>query len=138
MNQTDRGADNQPSASPLPNVPASIGLAIAVAVLWIIMIGGAGSDRTTLVVLILVLTGLPFSTRYSFGTLQRLHQHRSSSASSHFVRNGVALLALLINAWIIFMVVGYALVVVFSILNGGPIVATSGLIQPAASPSMPA
>jgi hypothetical protein len=40
MNQTDRGADNQPSASPLPNVPASIGLAIAVAVLWIIMIGG--------------------------------------------------------------------------------------------------
>lgn len=111
------------SESPLPNVSAAIGLAVAVAVLWMITIGGGGSDATAILTLVLVLVGLPFSTRYSFRTLQRLDRHRSSSTLSHLVRNGVVLLGLLINAWVIFMVVGYALIVVFSILNGGPIVA---------------
>jgi hypothetical protein len=126
MNRTDRRADSQPSAGPLPNVSASIGLAIAVAVLWVITVGGAGSGPTAILALILVLIGLPFSTRHSLGTLHRLGQHKSGSPSSQFVRKAVVLLALLINAWVIFMVVGYALIVVFSILNGGPIVATRG------------
>jgi hypothetical protein len=126
VKRTDRSADSQPSESPLPNVPASIGFAIAVAVLWVITFGGAGSSPTGIVVLILALIGLPLSTRYSFGTLRRLDQHRSKSTFSHLVRKAVVLLALLINAYVIFMVVGYALIVVFSILNGGPIVATLG------------
>ena len=69
----------------------------------------------------------PLSTRYSFGTLRRLDQHGSGSTFSRLVRKVVVLLALLINALIIFMVVAYGLIVIFSILNGGPIVATGGL-----------
>ena len=107
-------------------MPASIGFAIAVAVLWMIAMGGAGSAPTAILALMLVLIGLPYSTRYSLGTLRRLDRHRSGSTSSQLVRKAVVLLALVINAWVIFMVVGYALIVVFSILNGGPIVATRG------------
>ena len=91
-----------------------------------IAIGGAGSGPTAILAWILVLIGLPFSTRHSLGTLHRLGKDKSGSKSSQFVRKAVVLLALLINAWVIFMVVGYALIVVFSILNGGPIVATRG------------
>jgi hypothetical protein len=126
LNRTDRTADSQPSQSPLPNVPASIGFAIAVAVLWIVTVGGAGSGPTAILALILVFIGLPLSARYSFRTLRRLDQHRSKSTSGHLARNAVVVVGLLINAWIIFMVVGYGLIVVFSILNGGPIVATRG------------
>ena len=93
-----------------------------------IAIGGAGSGPTAILALILVLIGLPFSIRHSLGTLHRLGQHKSGSTSSQFVRKAVVLLALLINAWVIFMVVGYALIVFFSILNGGPIVATRGAL----------
>jgi hypothetical protein len=118
--------DSQPSESPRPNVPASIGFAVAVAVLFMIAMGGAGSAPTAILAVILVLIGLPFSTRYSLGTLRRLGRHSSGSTSSQLVRKAVVLLALLINGWVIFMVVGYALIVVFSILNGGPIVATRG------------
>jgi hypothetical protein len=127
VNQTARSADSTPSERPRPNVPASIGFAIAVAVLWMVTLGGAGSTATAFLALGLVLIGLPLSTRYSFRTLHRLDQHGSSSTLSHLIRKVVVLLALPINAWVIFMVAGYALIVVFSILNGGPIVATRGL-----------
>ena len=124
MSRTDRSADSRPSERPLPNVSVAIGFAIAVAVLWMITLGGAGSSATLILTFILGLIGLPLSTRYSFRTLQRLNQHRSGSTFSHLVRGAVALLALLIDGWLIFMVAGYALIVVFSILSGGPIVAT--------------
>jgi hypothetical protein len=91
-----------------------------------ITLSGGRSGPTTVLVLILVLVGLPYSTRYSLRTLRSLNRHESGSTSGQLARKAVVLLALLINGWIIFMVVGYALIVFFSILNGGPIVATGG------------
>ena len=109
----------------LPGVPASLAFAIAIAVLWIVALSGTLSNATGLLALIVVVLGLPLSTRYSFGVLRGLNRQRSKAGVSHLGGKAVVVLALLINAWIIFMVVGYALIVGFSLLNGGPIVATA-------------
>ena len=130
MIPADPRVEAQPPAGPPPNAWAALGFAIAVVVLWMMVMSRSGSTPTTILVLIFFLIGLPLSTRYSLATLRGLDRHKSGSPAARRVRKVVALLALLINAWVILMVGGYALIIFFSILNGGPIVATSGVAVP--------
>ncbi len=112
------------SSSPRPNAWAALGFALAMVVLWMITMSGSGSEPTAILLLIFLLVGLPLSTRYTLATLRGLDRQSTGSIAGRRVRKAVVLLALLINAWVILMVAGYALIAVFSILNGGPIVAT--------------
>ena len=123
VNPADRTAHSTSAASPPPNAFASVGLAVAVAVLWMITLSGGGSGPTTLLTLVLVVVGLPFSIRYGLRALQGIDSHKSGSPSGRGFRKVVVVLALLINGWVLLMVAGYALIVAFSLLNGGPIVA---------------
>ena len=130
MIPTEPRVEGKPAAGATPNAWAAIGFAIVVAVLWMATLSGAGSKPTAILVLIFFLVGLPLSTRYSLATLRGLDRHKSGSTSGRRVRKAVVLLALLLNAWVILMAGGYLLIVIFSILNGGPIVATSGIEAP--------
>ena len=102
------------ASQPRPNVAVSMVVAVAIALSWFWLLGFSDRSPSGGALMLLSLAAVAVSTWYSVQTVRRLANDRPTTSGAQVARWAFALLAFVINSFVMLMATGVAIIVLFN------------------------